>query len=89
MRIIRYLFEKLIDLFTGKNIVPKQRKIDIDLSDLFNKYAEPAPEDTLRRDEFKSFSSTADYNRELLSVFQLHKKDIILDHNHKDGHFRV
>lgn len=89
MRFIRYLFDKLIDLFTGRYILSERKKIDIDFSDLFNDYAEPAAEDTLQTDEFKSFSSTADYNKELLSVFQVHKKDMVLDLKHKDGHFRV
>jgi hypothetical protein len=89
MRFIRFLFDKLIDLFTGRYITPGKRKIDIDLSDLFSDYAEPAADDTHLTDEFKSFSSTADYNRELLSVFQIHKMDIVLDRSHKDGHFRV
>jgi hypothetical protein len=63
--------------------------MDIDLSDLLNESTDPAGDDTLLTDKFKSFSSTADYNREFLNVFHLHRKDIILDLNHKDGHFRV
>jgi hypothetical protein len=40
-------------------------------------------------DDFKIFSSKDDYNREFLCVFQTFKSSFYLDHNHKDGHFRV
>ncbi len=85
MRLIRYLLDKLIDFITERYVISGKKKTDIDLSDLLTK----SDDDALLADEFKSFSSTADYNRELLNVFQFHRKDIVLDISHKDGHFRV
>lgn len=90
MRFIRHLFDKLINLLTERyGPLEKKSLKDIDLSDLFTEDAESTAGSILMKDDFKSFSSPADYNREFLSVFHLHKKDVFLDLNHKDGHFRV
>lgn len=90
MRLIRRLFDKLINLFTERyGPFEKKSLRDIDLSDLLIEDDESPDGGLLIKDDFKSFSSQADYNRDFLSVFQLHKKDVFLDYKHKDGHFRV
>ncbi len=90
MRYIRNIFNKLIEMFTIQfSFLEKKSLRTIDLSDLFNEDLESIPELEIMTDDFKSFSSTDDYNKEFLCVFQNFKRVFVLDHSHGDGHFRV
>lgn len=90
MRYIHDIFNKLIDMFTVEFSFLENKSLrTIDMSDLFDEDLESIPELEIIRDDFKSFSSTDDYNREFLCVFQSFKRVIVLDHSHRDGHFRV
>jgi len=78
-----------MDLFSPKSGFLEKKQIgNIDLTDIFTEELELIS-DKCSAEDFKIFSSTADYNREFLSVFQTFKRSFVLDYNHKDGHFRV
>ncbi|MGC9325492.1 MAG: hypothetical protein ACP5G0_12185 [Desulfomonilia bacterium] len=40
-------------------------------------------------DEFRSFRSTDEYNRDFLCIYQSNKRSFLIDYSQKDGHFRV
>ncbi len=90
MRYLSNVIHKLIEMFTIKFAFLEKKSLrTIDLSDLFTEDFESMPELEIITDDFKSFSSTDDYNREFLCVFQNFKRVFVLDHSHRDGHFRV
>lgn len=90
MRYIHNLFYKLLNLFTIKfSFLEKKNLRTIDLSDLFIEDLKTIPGREYSKGDFKSFSSTDDYNREFLYVCHTFKRIFVLDHSHKDGHFRV
>ncbi|MRR14643.1 hypothetical protein EG833_04290 [archaeon] len=90
MRHLQDLINKLVDLLGLRcSFLEKKTIRSIDLSDLFTDEFEILSRKNFMTDDFKSFSSTDDYNREFLSVFQSARRSFVLDYNQKDGHFRV
>jgi hypothetical protein len=39
--------------------------------------------------EYRDCGSLDEYNRDFLTIFKTHRRDFLLDHSQKDGHFRV
>jgi len=82
------LFSELMDRLLGKSLFEK-KAMTMDLSDALTEHYVPISIAGEPCDDFKSYSSMDDYNRDFLSIFEMYRRDIILDHTHKDGHFRV
>ena len=38
---------------------------------------------------FRMHSSITSYNQDVYDIHQAHKQEFLLDHSHRDGHFRV
>ena len=38
---------------------------------------------------FRSFGSLEEYNKEFVSFFKAHRRELLLDYSQRDGHFRV
>ncbi len=90
MRHFRNIIERLIDIFGLRcSFLEKKTIRSIDLTDLFTDEYEILSRNKFITNDFKMFSSTDDYNREFLSVFQSFRRSFVLDYNQKDGHFRV
>jgi hypothetical protein len=86
---IKKYFSRIIDQFFGKRIFEKKSVKSIDLSDIFRSDFINVQNQEAIRDDFKSFSSMDDYNKEFLCIFQSYRSDFVLDYSQKDGHFRV
>jgi hypothetical protein len=39
--------------------------------------------------EYRDCENLDEYNRDFLAIFKTHRRDFLLDHSQKDGHFRV
>ena len=90
MRYFHTILGKLVGLLIKKlTFFEKKSLRSIDLSDLVAKDFELFTDRNTMAGDFRSFSSTDDYNRDFLCIFQAFKKDFYLDYSQKDGHFRV
>ena len=89
MNYFTQLFSKFMDRLLGRPVLEKKSTMTMDLSDALcgDSHQMSIPEKP--RNDFKSFSSIDDYNKDFLSIFEASSRDIFLDHTHKDGHFRV
>lgn len=90
MRYLHRLIHRLARLFAHECIFGERRfSVSMDMPDLFDEEFGALGSDVPGTGDFKIFSSNDDYNKELLNVFQYSGKRVILDYNHRDGHFRV
>jgi len=90
MRYFLNFLNMLIGLMIRKlTFFEKKSLRNIDFSDLVTKDFELFTDRNTMAGDFRSFSSTEDYNRDFLNIFQAFKKDFYLDYSQKDGHFRV
>ncbi len=90
MRYFLNFLNMLIGLMIRKlTFFEKKSLRNIDFSDLVTKDFELVTDRNTMAGDFRSFSSTEDYNRDFLNIFQAFKKDFYLDYSQKDGHFRV
>jgi len=90
MRYFRTIIVMLIGLLIKKfTFFEKKSFRTIDLSDLVVKDFNLFTDRDAMTGEFRSFSSSEEYNRDFLCIFQAFKKDFFLDYSQKDGHFRV
>jgi hypothetical protein len=83
------LFSEMMDRLMGISLFEKKAMMSLDFSDILTGVEDEMSIHGEPCDDFKSFSSMDDYNRDFLSIFEMYGRDIILDNTHKDGHFRV
>jgi hypothetical protein len=86
---IKIFFSRIIDRFFGRRMFENKSAKNIDLSNIFSSDFIMMQNPEAIRDDFKSFSTMDDYNKDFLSIFQTYRKDFVLDYSQKDGHFRV
>lgn len=86
---IKNFFSRIIDQFLSQKIFEKKSAECVDLSDIFKSDYVFMQNPESISDDFKSFSSMDEYNKDFLSIFQTYRSDFVLDYSQKDGHFRV
>ena len=84
------ILRTLVNLLLGRlTFIEKKSFCSIDLTDLVVKDFQLFTDRDAMTCDFRSFSDSEDYNRDMLCIFQSFKKDFYLDHSQRDGHFRV
>jgi len=89
MNYFTQLFSKFMDRLFGRPVFEKKTTMTTGLSDALTGDSHQMSIPEKPHDDFKSFLTIDDYNRDFLSIFEASRREIFLDYTHKDGHFRV
>jgi len=83
-----YLAKLVADVLTRLKSYSRINLKPVDMQDAFpSNMDEYISSDKTRN--FRAFSSSDDYNREISSIFHAHGAAFYIDRTHHDGHFRV
>jgi hypothetical protein len=85
----KHLISTVVEKIFGRESMSKKEMNPTDLTELLNNHHDFMTDQEIPPDEFKSYSSVDEYNKDFLNIFQAFRREFILDYSQKDGHFKV